>query len=69
MDQITLRLDEGVLASVEEEAEGSDTTRTEYLRDVVESLHEGKRIRDRRAFTDKKWYSLPPSSVDIGKSF
>ncbi|EFW92367.1 hypothetical protein ZOD2009_09930 [Haladaptatus paucihalophilus DX253] len=46
MDQITLRLDEDVLASVEEEAEESDTTRTEFLRNVVESRHEGKRIRD-----------------------
>ncbi|MFB9807422.1 hypothetical protein ACFFQF_20325 [Haladaptatus pallidirubidus] len=46
MDQITLRLAEDVLASVEEEAEESDTTRTEYLRDVVESRNEGKKIRD-----------------------
>lgn len=46
MDQITLRLAEDVLASVEEEAEKSDTTRTEYLRDVVESRHEGEKTRD-----------------------
>lgn len=39
-----LRPSENAFASVEEEAEEVDTTRTEYLRDVIESRYEGKKI-------------------------
>ena len=50
MEQITLRLPADVLADVEEEAEEAGTSRSEYLRDVIESRNEhaedAERIRE-----------------------
>jgi predicted DNA-binding protein len=40
MEQITLRLPSELLEEVEEEASEHDTSRSEYLRDVIESRHE-----------------------------
>ena len=50
MQQITLRLPEDVLEDVEAEAEDAGASRSEYLRDVVESRNEhgedAKRLRE-----------------------
>ena len=40
MEQITLRLQEETIEDVEVEAEESDVTRSEYLRDIIESRDE-----------------------------
>lgn len=40
MEQITLRLSQETIDDVEDEAEEADVTRSEHLRDVIESRHE-----------------------------
>lgn len=45
MEQITLRLPAEVKEEVEEEADEHDQSRSEYLRDVVESRNEHERLR------------------------
>lgn len=46
MEQITLRIQEDVLEDVEAEAEGSNQSRAEYLREVIESRNESEKLRD-----------------------
>ena len=46
MQQITLRLPDDMLDDIEDEAEEHDTSRSEHIRDVLESRNEHAGMRD-----------------------
>ena len=46
MEAITIRLEETTLESIEEEASEYDRTRSEHIREVIQSRHDHDRIRD-----------------------
>lgn len=46
MDQITLRLREDTIDALDDEAEDAGVSRSEYIRDVIESRHDTGELRD-----------------------
>ena len=47
MDSITLRLQPDTIKSLEEEANEHSISRSEYIRDLIQSRHEYKRLREK----------------------